>query len=176
MNFVKKLSNILDTIVSTISGVIMSVLTVITLSGVVFRYVFGNPLAWVYEFTIVSFVWMIFLGTAMAFKENEHISLDFVVSNLPPKVQYYWREGIYVICIIFLLFASFNGFKVTMSTWGQSFNTIPVRKGVFYLSFSLAAIPAIVHIFVHMMELKIGDKVGHDPRVTIEDNQEGGVL
>ncbi len=81
MNFIKKLSDVLDAIVSFISGFLMAVLTIITLSGVVFRYVLGNPISWVYEFTIVSFAWMIFLGTAMAFKKNEHISLAFVVSN-----------------------------------------------------------------------------------------------
>ena len=59
MNFIKKLSDVLDAIVSFISGFLMAVLTIITLSGVVFRYVLGNPISWVYEFTIVSFAWMI---------------------------------------------------------------------------------------------------------------------
>ena len=81
-----------------------------------------------------------------------------------------------MICIIFLAIASIHGFKVTLSTWGQSYNTIPVRKGIFYLSFSLAAIPSIIHIIVHMIELKVGDHLENDIRFEVEEQQEGGIV
>lgn len=175
MNVLKRISDALDNVVSTLSGAFMTVLTVLTLIGVFFRYVLGSPIAWVYEFTIVCFSWMIFLGAAMAFKNNEHISLTIVVGNLPPKLQYWWRQVIFAICIVFLAVGIFHGFKVVGGTWGQTYNTIPVPKGVFYLSFPLAGIPAIIHLIVQMFELKVGDHIEHDERLmdeVIHEHQE----
>lgn len=154
MRQLETLSRVLDDITSTISGILMSVLTILTLGGVFFRYVLGNPVAWIYEVTIVSFSWMIFLGMAMAFKNNEHISILFVVDNLSPRVKYYWKQIVNVLVLIFLVIACYQGVRVTMGTMGQSYNTIPVPRGIFYLAFPIGAVPSFVHVLLRILVLR----------------------
>lgn len=159
MKTIKKISTILDLVSSTFAGVLVVILSTFTLTGVFYRFILDRPIVWLYEFTIVSFSWMIFLGMAMAFKKHEHIALSFVVTALPPKVQYYWRQGIYAICLVFLAVAIFGGFNVVRGTWGQMYNTIPLSRGLFYLSMPVGAFVSIFHILSEMIELKVGDPV-----------------
>jgi TRAP-type C4-dicarboxylate transport system permease small subunit len=160
MKQLERLSQILDDITSSLSGILISVLTIATLGGVFYRYVLGKPLDWIYELTIVCFSWMIFLGIAMAFKKNEHIAISFVVDNLPPKASYYLRQIINLICLAFLLVAAYHGILVTMSTMSLYYDTIPVSKGIFYLSMPISAIPASIHILVHVLRLRANYKGG----------------
>lgn len=160
MNFLERLSRILDDVTSTISGILMSVLSILTLIGVFFRYVLGSPLEWSYELSIVSFAWMIFLGTAMAFKNHEHISINMVVDHLSPKVGYYWKQVINIIIMIFLILVVYHGMQVAMKTMGQKYNTIPLSKGVFYLSFPIAALPALVHVLHRTFKMRNDYKGG----------------
>lgn len=154
MRLLVKLSRILDDVTSTMSGILMSILTIATLAGVFYRYVLGSPLDWIYELTIVSFSWMIFLGVAMAFKNNEHIAIGFVVENLPLRAKYIVKQVIHLIIIVFLTVAFYHGLKVTMGTMKQFYDTIPVPKGVFYLAFPVAAVPSIVHVVVASWNLR----------------------
>lgn len=154
MKILDKLSHILDEVTSTISGALMSILSLATLGGVFFRYVLGSPLDWIYELTIVSFSWMIFLGMAMAFKNNEHIAIGFVVENLPPRAKYMLKQVIHLIILIFLIIAFYHGLKVTMGTMRQFYDTIPIPKGIFYLSFPVAAVPSFVHVLAASLTLR----------------------
>jgi len=164
MKFLKRVDTVLFQITSVLTGFLMSILTITTLVGVFFRYVLGHPLSWVYEATIVSFSWMIFLGMALAFKKNEHIALEFVVGNLKPKLQYIWKQGINIICLLFMVVSTYHAIKVVQGTWSQLYNTIPIPRGLFYLSFPVAAVPTISHIIVRMVELEVGKLDEHDPR------------
>ncbi len=154
MKFLERLSRILDDVTSTISGILMSVLSILTLVGVFFRYVLGSPLEWSYELSIVAFAWMIFLGTAMAFKNHEHIAINMIVDKMPPKVQYYWKQVINIIILVFLVLVVINGWAVAMKTMGQKYNTIPLTKGVFYLSFPIAAFPAFIHVLYRVLRMR----------------------
>ena len=154
MELFKKIDEILYKISSVIVGVLMIFLTVSTLTGVFFRFVLGHPLAWVYEASIVSFSWIIFVGVAMAFKNHEHMSLEFVVENLNPKAKYILLQIINIICLLFMVIGMYQAFKIVGRTWNQKYNTIPIRSGVFYLSFPLGAIAAISHLLMRIITLK----------------------
>ncbi len=157
MELFKKIDTAFNRFTSVVAGVLMIYLVLSTLIGVFFRFVLGNPLAWVYEASIVSFSWIIFFGVSMAFKNNEHMSLEFVVANLKPKAQYVLRQIINVICLAFMIVGMYYSIKIVGRTWAQMYNTIPVPSGVFYLSFPLAAVPAISHIIMRMMTLQVED-------------------
>ncbi|SDE81358.1 2,3-diketo-L-gulonate TRAP transporter small permease protein YiaM [Sporomusa acidovorans DSM 3132] len=54
---------------------------------VIARYAFSNSLTWSEEVGRYLFVWMTFLGTALAVRNKAHVALDVLVGKLPPLLQ-----------------------------------------------------------------------------------------
>jgi len=152
MRLLSKISDILDYAASTLAGIITVVLTTITLAGVIYRFVLDNPIVWVYEFTVVCFAWMIFLGMSMAFKRKEQISLTFLSEALPEGPRVWLNRLILIIVLIFLVISTREGLAVSQSTWYQVYNTVPISKGFFYASLPVSAVISFVHILVDFLE------------------------
>jgi TRAP-type C4-dicarboxylate transport system permease small subunit len=76
-------------------AVVAAFVTFVVLSfvQVVLRYGFGRPLTWTEEVSRYLFVWVVFVGTAVAARHNAHIALDFLVGRFPPPL----RRGILVL-------------------------------------------------------------------------------
>lgn len=64
--------------------VVLMVLLLVTVGYNVFgRYVLGSSLAWADEGSRYLFIWIIFIGAALAHWRDEHIAVEFLVVKLP---------------------------------------------------------------------------------------------
>ena len=54
---------------------------------VFFRYVLNNPSGELFELSIYCFVWVIYLGGALATRYNQHVRFDLIYRSLPAKAQ-----------------------------------------------------------------------------------------
>lgn len=63
------------------------VIVVVGFAQVLFRFVFASPLSWSEELVRYVFVWSVFLTAAIAFNLNSHISIDFLTTWYPPRLQ-----------------------------------------------------------------------------------------
>jgi TRAP-type C4-dicarboxylate transport system permease small subunit len=70
---------------------------------VFFRYVLNSPLIWSEETARLCFLWMIFLGLALAEKDDLHIAVEFFVGKMPNNVQKPLRIAVEIFGIIVLL-------------------------------------------------------------------------
>lgn len=57
-------------------------LALIVFVAVLFRYLFNAPLTWSDEMAVSLFVWVSFLGAAVAMRENRHSGVDNVIGKL----------------------------------------------------------------------------------------------
>lgn len=55
--------------------------------GVARRYVFGAPLVWIDELTVVLFMWAIFWAAAFVIPLREHVAFDLIVNALPERAR-----------------------------------------------------------------------------------------
>lgn len=55
--------------------------------GVIMRYGFNSPKAWVEEVVRYVIIWGVFLGFSIALRHNQHIQVDLLYDKLPPKLQ-----------------------------------------------------------------------------------------
>ena len=53
-----------------------------TFLQVIFRYFFNHPLFWSEELSRYCFVWIVFVGAAIAVKHGAHIGVDYFVKHL----------------------------------------------------------------------------------------------
>lgn len=112
---VKVISN-LDTLISVIS---LSTIIVITLLGVVMRYIVGNPFAWLEEMQIFFFVYTIFFGGSVAFRTGNQVSIDLIANRLNAHAKRILDIIDYLISMVVLVYLMIGGFKLAVSVAGK---------------------------------------------------------
>lgn len=74
--------NKLNRMVILIIVPLFTIMSIVTLIQVLFRYVFKLPLSWTEELARFLFVWVVFLGSAVSVKELGHVGVEYFVSRL----------------------------------------------------------------------------------------------
>src|SRR5512137_1040547 len=67
--------------------VVFASLIVSVSAEVFFRYVLNNPSPQLFELSIYCFVWVIYLGGALATRYNQHVRFDLIYSRLTEKAR-----------------------------------------------------------------------------------------
>lgn len=86
---IPKAFRIIDRVLSAVM-VALLVILVLSLGYNVFgRFVLGRSLAIADELARFLFIWLVFIGAALAHLHNEHIAVDFVTDRLPFRIRRY---------------------------------------------------------------------------------------
>ena len=54
---------------------------------VFFRYVLNSPLVWPFEFSIYCYVFIVYIGGAMAARKQTHVAFGLLAQRLPARAQ-----------------------------------------------------------------------------------------
>ncbi len=63
------------------------VILIINIANVGSRYFWQRGLIWVFPWTTVLFVWMVFFGFYVIYRRNRDIKVDIVYQMFPPRLQ-----------------------------------------------------------------------------------------
>lgn len=91
------------------SVLIMSVMSIMVFVNVVLRYGFNSSLTTSEELSRYLFIWLTFSASILAYAENQHIGVDFVVKKLnkvPQKVVKVLADLLVLICCAFMTHGS----------------------------------------------------------------------
>ena len=84
----RKLVNfIFDLFEVYLAVVIFAALIVSIFAEVFFRFLLNNPSPQLFELSIYFFVWVIYLGGALATRYNQHMRFDLIYRSLPTRVR-----------------------------------------------------------------------------------------
>lgn len=103
----------------TVCFLLMLAMVVIIFSQVVARYALSNSLSWSEEIGRYLFVWMTFIGSAIAVRNKLHVSLDMFVCRLPRSLQKLCLVISYVSMIIFTSVVIYGGYKFVLKGSNQ---------------------------------------------------------
>src|SRR3954453_6118960 len=81
-----------------IAGVTMLAITGVLFAGVLWRYVFGDPLCWSDEVARVLFVWLAFIGAGLGVKRGLHASVSVLISPMPA----HWRFATSIFAMVLI--------------------------------------------------------------------------
>ena len=97
-----RFARIAEKALDTLTVVLFSVMFATIIVQIVLRYVFNAPLVWTDEAASYLFVWVAFLGWAMATRKRVHIGINVIADRLPPP----WRRVLHAFwCLGTLAFA-----------------------------------------------------------------------
>lgn len=69
------------------AAALIASITVLLLTGVISRYVFGRAIVWVDEVVSMQFIWAAMIGATIAIYRNEHLRLSVIVDMLPERLR-----------------------------------------------------------------------------------------
>lgn len=121
-------------IVKAILGAIMAVIVVITIAAVWWRYVLNSPIAWTEQVSNMLFVWMVFLGAAILYREKLHIGVDMFVNMLPVRFAdiAFWAIEICNLVFIVVLFGF--GLKLSLDVLPQTTGALDITPAFYYFA------------------------------------------
>lgn len=87
MSIKKIFKIILDIIEIYVPSILFIIFFTFYIIQVLLRYIFHGSLMWSQEIIQYSYIWIVFLGACLAFRNNEHLALSVIYDLVPSKIQ-----------------------------------------------------------------------------------------
>jgi len=94
-----------------ILAVLFGATIVVVAAQVLWRYAFNNSLVWTEELSRYLFVWMTFVGAAVAVGQGTHVRVGLLADRLPPRWGRRLAAAQYLLVAVFLAFLTVVGFR-----------------------------------------------------------------
>ena len=135
---------LLEGIVATVYGLTIVVMFI----QVVMRYVFNEPFTWAEELSRYCFIWIVYLGAAIASKRAAHLKVDYLAPYMPPRL----RSRIHIIFLLgstaFLLLIVVKGVELAKNFFvAPSYTMEWLPQGLVYAVIPLGALLMIVNMW-----------------------------
>ncbi|MBU0903549.1 MAG: TRAP transporter small permease [Firmicutes bacterium] len=137
----QKVDNMLGKVLQVLATVSLSLTVIITFLQVLFRYVFKSPISWSQEVLMISFVYSILFGAALAVKNKEHLTVDLFdnLSSIKEKILVVIEFIITGTVILILLYFGWELVRANLES-GQIVGILPLKKAYVYLAIPLSAL------------------------------------
>ncbi|MBW1961194.1 MAG: TRAP transporter small permease [Deltaproteobacteria bacterium] len=152
--------------------VFISIMFISVLLQVFFRYVLEKPLSWSEELARFAFVWLSFIGAAMAFGKRLHFGIDYLVNKLPHRFRSALELATGCLVFIFILVLIVQGYHTTFSAKLFRSAGLNLRMDAVF-----AAIPVAGIIMAYYMARQIIESIrklaGQHPSEQISESRSG---
>jgi TRAP-type transport system small permease protein len=136
LNMEKRMAKSVD-----IALAILIVVMLITVClQVFFRYVLEKPLSWSEELARYAFVWVSFLGAAMALGKRLHFGVDYFVAKFPPRFSAGLEVGTNLLILIFVLVVIVKGYETALPASFMRSAGMNLRMDVVFAAIPVAGI------------------------------------
>lgn len=140
--FLRLLSRFVEGLVILGATVIVTIVTI----EVVLRYIFGLSLIFTEELARYLMVWIVFLGGALAVKDDSHIRINVLIQRLSPRLGQLVRIIAHGLTMLLLVVLTVEGTKILPRQLDQMCITIDTSMFYFYLAIPVGSILMIIFI------------------------------
>jgi TRAP-type C4-dicarboxylate transport system permease small subunit len=121
-------------------------LLLLTVSVQVFsRYVLNRPLPKFFELSIYSFVWVIYLGAALAKRYNKHIRFDILYHKFPEKTRLVINIFFDTLTSVVFVFILFPSIRYTIMNYRIKASALRVPWTYLLLCFPIFVLLILTH-------------------------------
>lgn len=132
---------------------------------VFFRFVVGYSLAWPEEVTMFLMAWMTFIGSAIALKHWEHISVDIIPGLVKGKKSIFLSMIIKIITFIFFYYLLTGGWNFALGS--RHIYADGISLSLFWPRLSMVI--GSLFMLVHLVYMVISD---YNSLITVRGNGE----
>jgi len=145
-------SNFINRISTYLVAVLLSAMCIIVLLQVFCRFILNNALPWPEEISRYIMIWVCFLGSGIACKSGEHISVSFIRDRFPKKFQYRLSIIINISILVFLSVCVWKGLFLMQFNKGQIAPASQISMFWAYSSVPVGSFIMMIHIFVFLFK------------------------
>lgn len=147
------LNAILSHWVLRVACVCLAGLGVIVVYGVVMRYAFNSPPAYVEQVALMLVICVAMFGAAAGVHDVGHIGLDSVVKLLPAKAQLVCKTACELLVITFAVLLLTGGTEMAWSTWSNTIPTLGISEAMRYVPAIIAGFLILLFALQHLLLL-----------------------
>ena len=141
-------ARVVDRVVEDMSVVVYAVTIVVMFCQVVMRYGFNSPFPWAEELSRDCFVWIVYLGAAIAAKRGTHLSVDYLAPYLPSSTRRAIARIFLWTCILFLLVIAFEGSRLSIGfVAAPSYTMKWLPQGAVYAVIPIGAVLTAINMW-----------------------------
>jgi len=132
MDGLKRMNNSIYSFTKNIAIVMFIGMLVLSMLQVFCRYVLKISLSFTEELARFLFIWVTFLGTAMALKKNQHVCMELLLEQLPATARKVIElVGTITSAVIYLIMI-WSGYVVVSKTMRQTSAALNLPMGLVY--------------------------------------------
>lgn len=146
---IEKMDRIFGKIEKAMEVLIVFLFAVVIISGfgqVVARQILHKSFVWSEELCRYAGIWMILLATAIAFKRNEHISLEYFLLKFPKNIQKVIMLINYAGMTLVMGWFCYYGWELIEKTGKVTSPAMKLPMGLVYISLILSGILSVLFI------------------------------
>ena len=136
---------------------LLGIMFVAFLIQIVFRYFFNFPIGWSSELSVVTWLYMVLIGSAFWLKETEEVRFDLLSANLGPKGRRVL--GILVAIVAIVLFGMALPATVSYVAFMkvESSSYLKIRLDILYSVYVVFAVAIVVRYLWAIVSLLRGE-------------------
>lgn len=148
------LKSILNRFEEVIGALCLGAMGLISFTNVITRYLFHYSMAFTEEITLYLFVWVVLLGTSIAFREGANVTVSFLYDKLGKKAQKFLDLVSSAISLIFFVVLIYYSSIEVMDEIQVHAMTEAIELPMWWFSgaMPLVSVCIIVRIIVHTVQ------------------------
>lgn len=152
--FLIRASAAINRVTEYMIAVMMGAMTIIITLQVFYRYILNDPLSWTEEIARYLMIWICFLGSAMALKYGEHISVSFVRERFAPRIRQTVGFCVGMTVLAFFVLATWEGIVITIQVSEQQAPATWISMAWAYSCIPVGFFIMMFHTFVELITLR----------------------
>ncbi len=118
------LNSVLLFVCKWLSITLVSLVAVIVIATVIFRYVLNNSISWSEDAAKFLMVWMAFLGAPLGFRHGAHVAIELIPSAAPRVVHRVARILVHAVVLVLMVILAWQSWLFTWNGRSQVALTI----------------------------------------------------
>lgn len=136
----------LNTVVETVVGINMIILTIVVFCQIIFRYVLRNPLSWSDELARFLFLSVVFLGLSPAYRKGDHLGFTVLHEKIPDVWVKRLMLFIHFIAFVLMVVMVFYGIDAIKVASRQISPSLQISMSIPYALIPIGSFLVIVQI------------------------------
>lgn len=133
-----------DRVAVVLATALTCALVLLTMAVVIYRYVLDSPLSWAGEIQESMFIWLTFLGAAVAMARREHSGFEGVLDAFPRPARVVVASLSSLVVVCFLAYCSWVGFGVLPTLAAQATPTLGISVAFNYAAFPIGMLLILI--------------------------------
>ena len=153
MKRICRLSDWINRCVQYIGFVQLSLMTLIIILQVFYRYVLGSSLSWSEESARFLFIWVVLLGASMGVKESFHVSVTLFKDMLPRRIKVTVDVLVNLLTGVVAAIMVVYGLSIAETVSIQLSPAVRISMFWVYLAIPVSGALMLLHLTARMVEL-----------------------